>query len=66
MINPEIAKLMIGLPVDEAKNVCKSYNGTYRILFNNGVRESNACNDRNDNRYNMLVEDGIVVKVIAG
>jgi len=66
MINPEIAKLMIGLTEDEAKNTAKSYGCSYRVLFRNGVRESTACNDRNDDRYNLVMEAGRVAKVMAG
>ncbi len=64
MINPEIAKLMIGLPEAEAKAVCKSYRGTYRVIFRDGLPE--VLHDRNDKRYSLILKDGLVIRVVAG
>ena len=65
MINPEIAKLMIGLSETEAKAVCKSYRGTCRVILRDGLAEV-LPDDRNDKRYSLILKDGLVVRVVAG
>ena len=66
MINSEIVKRIIGLSEAEAIVILKIFNCSYRILSRNWVIDFWASEDRDDDRYNLHLEAGNVVRVTAG
>ena len=66
MMNPEIAKLVLNEKEGEAKKILKRYKASYRVTHRDGSPLKYVTDDRDDNRYSMIVENGIVVRVYGG
>jgi hypothetical protein len=66
MINASIHKLLLGKTETEAVNILNQFKCSWRVKFRDGVMLSNLSADRNDNRYNLCLEEGKVVNVLPG
>lgn len=66
MINPSIHRLLLGKRELEAVTILKKFKCHFQIISRDGAAVNNILNDRNDDRYNLVITDGIVERVIAG
>lgn len=66
MINAAIHKLLLGKTETEAMNILNQYKCSWRVKFRDGVIMGDLSLDRNDNRYNLCLEEGKVCRVLPG
>lgn len=66
MINPSIQRLLMGKKEQEAIAILKNFKCSFRIMMRDGASPGDATNDRNDDRYNLVIKDGLVERVLAG
>lgn len=66
MINPAIHKLLLNKTEAEAGSILDQYNCIWRVKFRDGVMVKNLSADRDDRRYNLVIENGKVTRVLAG
>lgn len=65
-MNPAIINLIIGKTEDEAMEELDRFKCNWRILMRDGVTLPDLSPDRNDKRYNLVIKNGFVERVIAG
>lgn len=65
MINSSIHKLILGKKEREAISILQSFKCAFRIIMRNGAVVETS-NNRNDDRYNLVISGGVVESVIAG
>jgi len=65
MINSSIHKLILGKKEREAVLILQSFKCTFRTIMRDGAAVETADN-RNDDRYNLVIKSGVVEAVIAG
>lgn len=66
MINPAISKILFNKTEKEAGELLDQYKCPWRVKFRDGVIVTNLSADRDDRRYNLILENGKVVRVVAG
>jgi len=66
MINPSISKLLLGIPEADAGALLNQFQVTWRVSHRDGAQVETITQDRDDGRYNLLLNDGIVVRVLPG
>lgn len=65
MLNSGIVKLLLGKLEQDAIDSLESFKRQWRIYAREGS-VFDAPPDRNDNRFGLVIENGIVIRVIAG
>lgn len=65
-MNPSIAKLLLGKTEQEAVKLLTMFKKTWRVTFRDGAAVSDLITNRDDNRYCLIITDGIVEKVMCG
>lgn len=66
MINPSIVRLVLNKHETEVEDLLNKFKVRWRIRFRDGVEVDNLSNDRDDNRYNLIIKDNHVERVIGG
>jgi len=66
MVNSSIHKLLLGKTEAEAIVILNQFKCSWRVKFRDNVMVTNLSADRNDHRYNLCLEDGVVVRVLPG
>jgi len=65
-MNHAIASLIRGKLEQDAIEDLKRFNCNWRVRMRDGEEVANLTPDHNDKRYNLIINDGIVVHVLAG
>jgi hypothetical protein len=65
MINPSIQRLLLGKREQEAIDILRKFKCSYRIMMRDGSNVG-VAHDRNDDRYNLVIKDGLVERILAG
>lgn len=66
MINPSIHRILLGKRESEAIAILKKFKCPFQVISRDGGTVNNILNDRNDDRYNLIIANGVVERVIAG
>lgn len=66
MNNPSIVKVLIGKPEKEAGIILERFNKSWRVVFRDGVQVPNLTQDRDDNRYGLVLKNNLVERVLFG
>jgi len=66
MGNPSIAKLITGKTESEAIGILNQFKVPWRVMMRNGEANNLLSNDRDDRRYNLVLQDGLVERVLFG
>lgn len=64
-INPSIVKLLVGKHENSAIQILQEYKKPWRIYSRDG-KMVDLTNDRNDSRYNLIIYNNKVWRVIDG
>ena len=65
-MNPSIQRIIIGKTEAEAIAILSQFGCNWRIAFRNKEQEQNLTKDRDDRRYNLVMQNGKVQRVFAG
>lgn len=65
-MNPAIQNLVLGKSEYEAINILRIYQCNWRILSREGKNVEGLSVDRDDKRYNLIIVDGKVERVVSG
>jgi len=66
MINPSIHRLILGKREADAVQILKKFKCQFRIMSRDGAGGGHLSDDRNDDRYNLVITNGVVSGVVAG
>jgi len=66
MINPSIARILLEKSEQEAAALLENFDCKWRISHRDGVGLNNISADRDDNRYNLIICDGKIKRVLPG
>lgn len=65
-MNPAIQKLLLGKSEYDAINLLRRYQCIWRVRSRDGVEVEGLTADRDDRRYNLILVDGKVERVLPG
>ena len=65
-MNQAICNLITGKREKEAIQDLNTFKCQWRILMRDGEAPQNLTPDRNDQRYGLVIQDGVVVRVMPG
>lgn len=66
MINPSIVMLLLEKPEQEAASILNKFNCKWRVSHRDGENVNTISADRDDNRYNLIIQSGIIQRVLPG
>jgi len=66
MINPSIARLLLEKSEQDAAVILNKFNCKWRVTHREGINIEGLAADRDDNRYNLLIRDGKIERVLPG
>lgn len=65
-MNPGISNSIIGKFEKDAVEVLNQYNCIWRVIMRDGQAPPDLSEDRNDKRYNLVIKDQLVERVLPG
>ncbi len=65
-MNSSIVTLICGLPETQAVDHLNQFKCSWRIMMRDGETVQDLTPDRNDKRYNLVIKDGLVERVLFG
>jgi len=66
MINPSIVRLLLNKSEQDAAVLLAKFKCKWRVMCRDGKNEKDLSNDRDDNRYNLVLSSGKVERVLPG
>lgn len=66
MINPSIVRLLLEKSEQDAAALLNKFNCKWRVMCRDGRMVSGLAADRDDNRYNLVIQLGKIVRVMPG
>jgi hypothetical protein len=65
-MNAAICSLICGKPEKDAIEELNRFKCSWRVIMRDGESVSDLTPDRNDKRYNLVIKDGRVARVLPG
>jgi len=65
-LNSGIVSAAVGLSEVAAKDLLRSLKCSFRVTHRDGYKVKHLSDDRDDCRYNLMVEGGIVARIYGG
>jgi len=66
MINPSIVRVILGKSEQEAAAILSKFNCKWRVMHRDGKNISTISADRDDNRYNLIILNEKIERVLPG
>jgi hypothetical protein len=65
-MNPSIQRIITGKTEAEAQLMLEKFKCRWRVIMRDGKRVESVSQDRDDNRYNLIIRNGLVERVLPG